>query len=125
MDHWVPGVLLEKHLINVDSNQNSSNASGLSLSRDEICKCLCDYVLTWNELQLSIALGREYYSFGTFMNVLMFFVTFIRISGRGRGDRRCRPRRQEMPIPDEIPAQQEGVGQANVAEPVGQQPWVP
>ena len=107
---------MEKHLINAVSNRNSSNASGLSLSGNEIRKCLCDYVLTWNELQLSIALGREYYSFGTFMNVLMFFVTFIRMSGRGRGGRRGRPRRQEIPIPDEIPAQEEGVGQANVAE---------
>ncbi|KAL7227573.1 hypothetical protein ACSBR1_022436 [Camellia fascicularis] len=40
------GVLLEKHLINALSNRNSSNASGLSLSRNEIHKCLCDYVLT-------------------------------------------------------------------------------
>ena len=40
------------------------------------------------------------------------------MSGRGRG---CGRRgRQEMPIPDEILEQQEGVGQANVAEPVGQ-----
>ena len=39
--------------------------------------------------------------------------------GRGRG-RRGRRSRQEMPIPDEIPEQQEGVGPAYVAEPVGQ-----
>ena len=55
------------------------------------------------------------------MNVLMFFVTFIRMSGRGRGARRGRPARQEVPLPGEIPAVQKGVGQANVAEPVGQQ----
>ena len=55
------------------------------------------------------------------MNVLMFFITFIRMSGRGRGGRRGRPRRQEMPIPDDISAQQEGVGQANVAAPASQQ----
>ncbi|CAL5422004.1 unnamed protein product [Camellia sinensis] len=73
-------VLLEKYLINVVSNRNSSNATELSLSGNEIRK----------------------------------------ISGRGRGGRRGRPRRQQMPIPNEIPAQQEGVGQANVAEPVGQ-----
>ena len=41
--------------------------------------------------------------------------------GRGRGSRRGRPRRHEMPILNEIPAQVEGVGQANVAELVGQQ----
>ncbi|KAF5937680.1 hypothetical protein HYC85_025186 [Camellia sinensis] len=40
--------------------------------------------------------------------------------GRGRG-RRGRPGRQEVPVPEEIPAVQEGIGQANVAEPVGQQ----
>ena len=78
-------------------------------------------MLMWSELQLSIALGCECHSFGTFVNVLMFFVTFIRMSGRGRGGRRGRPRRQEMPIPEEIPAQQKGVRQANMAEPVGQQ----
>ena len=50
----------------------------------------------------------------------MVLVTFIRMSGRGRG-RRGRRGRQEMPLPDDIPAQQEGVGQANVAEPTGQQ----
>ena len=44
------------------------------------------------------------FSFGTFMNVLTFFVTFIRRSGRGRG-RRGRRGRQEMPLPDDIPAQ--------------------
>ncbi|KAF5933080.1 hypothetical protein HYC85_029251 [Camellia sinensis] len=71
------GVLLEKHLINAASNRNSSNASGLSLSGNEI--------------------------------------------RRGRGARRGRPARQEAPLPGEIPAVQEGVGQANVAEPVGQQ----
>ena len=76
-------------------------------------------MLTWSELQLSNVLGRECYSFGTFVNVLMFFVTFIRMSGRGHGGRRGRPRRQEVPIPEGIPAQQEGGGQANVAEPVG------
>ena len=44
------------------------------------------------------------------------------MSGRGRGrGRRGRPGRQEVPVPEEIPAVQEGVGQANVAEPVGQQ----
>ncbi|KAF5950723.1 hypothetical protein HYC85_012716 [Camellia sinensis] len=41
----------------------------------------------------------------------------IRITmGRGRGRRG----RQEMPLPEEVPAVQEGVGQANVAEPAGQ-----
>ena len=59
-------------------------------------------------------------SFGTFMNVLMFCVTFIRMSGRGSGARRGRPARQELPLPGEIPAVQEGGGQATVAEPVGQ-----
>ena len=62
----------------------------------------------------------QVFSFGTFMNVLTFFVTFIRMLGRGRG-RRGRRGRQEMPLPDDIPAQQEGVGQANVAEPAGQE----
>ncbi|KAF5932581.1 hypothetical protein HYC85_028752 [Camellia sinensis] len=71
------GVLLEKHLINAVSNRNSSNASGLSLSGNEI--------------------------------------------RRGRGARRGRPARQGVPLQGEIPAVQEGVGQANVAEPVGQQ----
>ena len=61
------------------------------------------------------------FSFGTPMNVLTFCVTFIRMSGRGRGARRGRPARQEVPLQGEIPAVQEGVGQANVAEPVGQQ----
>ena len=54
---WIlgfPGVLLEKHMINVVSNRNSSNASGLSLSGNEIRKCLCVYVLMWSELQLSM-----------------------------------------------------------------------
>ena len=50
------------------------------------------------------------FSFGTFMNVLTFCVTFIRMSGRGRGARRGRPARQEAPLPGEIPAVQEGVG---------------
>ena len=59
-------------------------------------------------------------SFVTFMNVLTFFVTFIRLSGRGRG-RRGRRGRQEMPLPDDIRAQQEGVGRSNVAEPAGQE----
>ena len=54
------------------------------------------------------------------MNVLIVLVTFIRMSGRGRG-RRGRRGRQEMPLPDDIPAQQEGVGQANVVELAGQQ----
>ena len=48
------GVLLERHLINAVSNRNSSNASGLSLSGNEIRKCLCVYVLMWSELQLSM-----------------------------------------------------------------------
>ena len=61
------------------------------------------------------------FSFGTSLNVLTFCVTFIRMSGRGRGARRGRPARQEVPLPEEVPAVQEGVGQANVAEPVGQQ----
>ena len=52
------GVLLERHLSNAVSNRNSSNASGLSLSGNEIRKCLSVYVLTWNEIQLSIVLGR-------------------------------------------------------------------
>ena len=52
------GVLLERHLINAVSNRNSSNASGLSLSGNEIRKCVGVYVLTWNELQLSIVLRR-------------------------------------------------------------------
>ena len=51
------------------------------------------------------------------MNVLIVLVTFIRMSGRGRGRRG----RWEMPVPDDISAQQEGVGQAHVAEPAGQQ----
>ena len=50
----------------------------------------------------------------------MVLVTFIRMSGRGCG-RRGRRGRQEMPLPNDIPAQQEGVGQANVAELAGQQ----
>ncbi|THG11112.1 hypothetical protein TEA_027755 [Camellia sinensis var. sinensis] len=53
------GVLLEMHLINAVSNRNSSNASGLSLSGNEI--------------------------------------------RRGRG-RRGRRGRQEMPLPDDVPA---------------------
>ena len=60
------------------------------------------------------------FSFGTFMNALTFCITFIRMSGRGRGARRGRPARQEVPLPEEVPAVQEGVGQANVAEPAGQ-----
>ncbi|KAF5946789.1 hypothetical protein HYC85_017017, partial [Camellia sinensis] len=48
------GVLLERHLINAISNRNSSNALGLSLSGNEIRKCLCVYVLMWSELQLSM-----------------------------------------------------------------------
>ncbi|KAF5959792.1 hypothetical protein HYC85_001001 [Camellia sinensis] len=41
---------------------------------------------------------------------------------RGRGSGRYgRPRRHEMPIPDEILAQEVGTGPANMAEPVGQQ----
>ena len=44
------------------------------------------------------------------------------MSGRGRGrGRRGRPGRQKVPVPEEIPVVQEGIGQANVAEPVGQQ----
>ena len=61
------------------------------------------------------------FSFGTFVNVLTFCITFIRMSGRERGARRGRPVRLEVPLPDDIPAVQEGVGQANVAEPAGQQ----
>ena len=61
------------------------------------------------------------FSFGSFMNVLTSCVAFIRMSGRGRGARRGRPARQEVPLQCEIPAVLEGVGQANVAEPVGQQ----
>ena len=61
------------------------------------------------------------FSFGTFMNVLTFCITFIRMSGQGRGARRGRPARQEALLPDDIPAVQEGVSQANVAEPAGQQ----
>ena len=60
-------------------------------------------------------------SFGTFMNVLSFFVTFIRMSGRGRGGRRGRRGRPEMPLLDDVPAQLEGGGQANMAEPAGQE----
>ena len=48
----------------------------------------------------------------------MVLVTFIRMSGRGRG-RQGRPGRQEMPLPDDILAQQEGAGPTNVAEPAG------
>ena len=40
--------------------------------------------------------------------------------GRGRG-RRGRRDRQEMPLPEEVPAVQEGVGPATVAEPAGLQ----
>lgn len=41
--------------------------------------------------------------------------------GRGRGSgRHDRPRRHEVPLLEEILAQEEGVGQANMAEPVGQ-----
>ena len=43
------------------------------------------------------------------------------MSGRGRGvGRHGRLRQQEMLLLDDISAQEEGVGQANVAEPVGQ-----
>ena len=48
------GVQLERHLINAVSDRNSSNASGLSLSGNEIRKCLHVYVLMWSELQLSM-----------------------------------------------------------------------
>ncbi|CAL5394237.1 unnamed protein product [Camellia sinensis] len=48
-------------------------------------------------------------------------VSLKMMSGRGRGARRGRPARQEVPLPEEVPAVQEGVGQANVAEPMGQQ----
>ena len=61
------------------------------------------------------------FSFGTFVIVLTFCTTFIRMSRQGRGARRGRPVRQEVPLLDDIPAVQEGVGQANVAEPAGQQ----
>ena len=46
------------------------------------------------------------FSFGTFINVLTsLFVSFIRMSGRGRGrGRRGRPGRQEVPVLEEIPA---------------------
>ena len=60
------------------------------------------------------------FSFGTPMNVQTFCVAFIRMSKRGRGARRGRPARQEVPLPEEVPAVLEGVGQANVAEPVGE-----
>ena len=44
------------------------------------------------------------------------------MSGCGRGgSRRGRPRRHEVPIPDDISTQEEGVGQSNVVNPVGQQ----
>ena len=59
------------------------------------------------------------FSFGTFVNVLTFCITFSRMSGRGRGAMSGRPARQEVPLPEEVPAVQEGVGQANVAEPAG------
>ncbi|XP_028081041.1 dnaJ homolog subfamily B member 5-like [Camellia sinensis] len=49
-----------------------------------------------------------------------FDINVYLMSGCG-GGRRDRPRRQEMPIPDDIPAQEEGVSQANVAELVSQQ----
>ncbi|XP_028108041.1 chaperone protein ClpB1-like [Camellia sinensis] len=42
------------------------------------------------------------------------------MSGRGRGrGRRGKPRWHEVPLPNEILVQEEGVGQANVAESVG------
>ena len=53
------GVLLERHLITTISNWNSSNDAGRSLSTKEIHMCLCDYVLIWGDLLLSIALGCE------------------------------------------------------------------
>ena len=52
--------------------------------------------------------------------MLISFVTFIRMSEHGRGGgRRGRPRRHEVPLPDDILAQEKGVGQANVVEPIG------
>lgn len=49
-------------------------------------------------------------------------VTFIRMSGCGRGSgRHGRPRRHVMLISDEIPVQEQETGQANVAKPAGQQ----
>lgn len=53
--------------------------------------------------------------------MLISFVTFIRMSGRRRSGRHGRPRRQDMPIPDDIPVLEESVGQANMAKPVVQQ----
>ena len=47
------------------------------------------------------------FSFGTFVNVLTFCVTFIRMSGRGIGARRGRPARQKVPLPEEVPSVQE------------------
>ena len=42
------------------------------------------------------------FSFGTFVNVLTVCITFIRMSGQGRGARRGKPTRQEAPVPDDI-----------------------
>lgn len=56
------------------------------------------------------------------MNVLICCVTFIRMfKGKRGGGRHGRPRWQEVPLPDDIPVQEEGVGQANIAEPASQQ----
>ena len=53
------------------------------------------------------------------MNVLIHGVTFIRMSRRGHGGgRRGRPRQQHVALLDEILAQEEGVGQANMDKPV-------
>lgn len=93
-------VLLEENLITAIFNQNSSNTVERLLSGNEICMCLLECVLMWNELLLSIVLERERVSFGTCVNVLISFLTFIRMLRRGHGGR---PRRQDMPIPDDIP----------------------
>ena len=67
-------------------------------------------MLMWGELQLSNVLGREGVSFGTFVNVLISFVIFIRMSGRGRHGGRCGGlRRHEVSLSNEILALEEGI----------------
>ncbi|KAF5954979.1 hypothetical protein HYC85_007835 [Camellia sinensis] len=92
-----------------------SRSSGLSLSGHSCARALgvrvCRSLIRRTLLEEHLITAASNCDFGNAAG---------RMSGRRRDGRRGRPRRQEMSIPDNISAQDKGVGQANVVKPVGQ-----